>query len=127
MTCLHVTEFSLTMKVPAEVYHQLHSNSQNNPSINHHHHNISSNLGQTFVTRKITRAVANISLGRQDCVYLGNIEAKRDWGHARDYVEGMYLMLQQEKPEDFVLATGETHTVREFIEKSFKHVGMEIW
>jgi GDPmannose 4,6-dehydratase len=82
--------------------------------------------GQTFVTRKITRAVANIHHGHQDCLYLGNLDSLRDWGHARDYVEGMWLMLQQETPEDFVLATGEMHTVREFVEKSFKHVGVEI-
>ncbi|RKO85420.1 GDP-D-mannose 4,6-dehydratase, partial [Blyttiomyces helicus] len=82
--------------------------------------------GQTFVTRKISRAVANISLGNQDCIYLGNIDAQRDWGHARDYVEGMWRMLQQDTPDDFVLATGETHTVRSFIEKSFKTVGVDI-
>jgi len=82
--------------------------------------------GQTFVTRKITRAVANIHLGKQDCIYLGNLDAKRDWGHAKDYVEGMWRMLQQEVPEDFVLATGETHPVREFVEKSFKVVGVDI-
>ncbi|KAJ1549493.1 hypothetical protein HK405_000766 [Cladochytrium tenue] len=82
--------------------------------------------GQTFVTRKISRAVASIFLGRQDCVYLGNIDAKRDWGHARDYVEAMWLMLQQESPEDFVIATGETHTVREFVEKAFAVVGITI-
>ncbi|KAI9139678.1 GDP-mannose 4,6-dehydratase [Paraphysoderma sedebokerense] len=82
--------------------------------------------GRTFVTRKISRAVASIFLKRQECVYLGNLDAKRDWGHARDYVEGMWLMLQQNKPEDFVLATGETHTVREFIEKAFKVVGAEL-
>ena len=82
--------------------------------------------GRTFVTRKISRAVASISLGKQDCLYLGNLDAKRDWGHARDYVEGMWLMLQQNKPEDFVLATGETHTVREFVEKSFKAVGVSL-
>ncbi|GAA5794926.1 hypothetical protein HPULCUR_000274 [Helicostylum pulchrum] len=82
--------------------------------------------GRTFVTRKITRAVADIHLGRQDCLYLGNIDAKRDWGHARDYVEGMWLMLQQEKPVDYVLATGETHTVRSFIEKAFRVTGRTI-
>ncbi|TPX36704.1 GDP-mannose 4,6-dehydratase [Synchytrium microbalum] len=82
--------------------------------------------GQTFVTRKITRAVANIHLGYQECLYLGNIDAKRDWGHARDYIEGMWLMLQQEQPDDFVLATGETHTVREFVEKSFAEVGVSL-
>jgi len=78
------------------------------------------------VTRKISRAVANISLDKQDCLYLGNIDSKRDWGHARDYIEGMWLMLQQEKPQDFVLATGEMHTVREFVEKSFAVAGKTI-
>ncbi|MFV3073673.1 GDP-mannose 4,6-dehydratase [Niveispirillum fermenti] len=82
--------------------------------------------GETFVTRKITRAVAAIHHGKQDCLYLGNLDAKRDWGHARDYVEGMWRILQQEKAEDFVLATGETHTVREFVERAFGHVGRTI-
>ncbi|KDE07115.1 GDP-mannose 4,6 dehydratase [Microbotryum lychnidis-dioicae p1A1 Lamole] len=82
--------------------------------------------GRTFVTRKISRAVAEISLGQQDCLYLGNMEAKRDWGHARDYVEGMWMMLQQDTPDDFVLATGETHPVKEFVEKAFSHVGITI-
>ncbi|SCV74624.1 BQ2448_7653 [Microbotryum intermedium] len=82
--------------------------------------------GRTFVTRKISRAVAEISLGQQDCLYLGNMEAKRDWGHARDYVEGMWMMLQQDQPDDFVLATGETHPVKEFVEKAFSHVGITI-
>jgi len=82
--------------------------------------------GNTFVTRKISRAVANIHLGKQECLFLGNIDSKRDWGHARDYIEGMWLMLQQDKAQDFVLATGEMHTVREFVEKSFKVVGKEI-
>ena len=82
--------------------------------------------GPTFVTRKITRAVAKIHLGKQKCLYLGNLDAKRDWGHARDYVEAMWLMLQQEKPEDFVVATGETHAVREFVELAFKEIGVEI-
>ena len=75
--------------------------------------------GETFVTRKITRAVAAIKLGLQDKLYLGNLDAKRDWGHARDYVEGMWLMLQQDQPDDYVLATGESHSVREFVEKAF--------
>ncbi len=75
--------------------------------------------GETFVTRKITRAVAAIELGLQDCVYLGNLNAERDWGHARDYADGMWRILQQDEPEDFVLATGETHTVRSFIERAF--------
>nr|AEP25619.1 GDP-D-mannose 4,6-dehydratase [Ganoderma lucidum]AEP25622.1 GDP-D-mannose 4,6-dehydratase [Ganoderma lucidum] len=82
--------------------------------------------GRTFVTRKITRAVADIHLGKQQCLYLGNLDAKRDWGHAKDYVEGMWRMLQQESPEDFVLATGETHPVREFVEKSFAVLGYKI-
>ncbi|KAI8459198.1 hypothetical protein BY996DRAFT_6410327 [Phakopsora pachyrhizi] len=82
--------------------------------------------GRTFVTRKISRAVAEISLGQMECLYLGNLSAKRDWGHARDYVEGMWMMLQKDEPDDFVLATGETHSVREFVEKAFKVVGIEI-
>ncbi|TBU24280.1 GDP-mannose 4,6-dehydratase [Dichomitus squalens] len=82
--------------------------------------------GRTFVTRKITRAVADIHLGKQHALYLGNLDAKRDWGHAKDYVEGMWLMLQQDQPEDFVLATGETHPVREFVEKSFAVLGYTI-
>lgn len=72
--------------------------------------------GETFVTRKITRALARIKLGMQECLYLGNLEAKRDWGHARDYVEAQWLMLQQDRPEDYVIATGEQHSVREFVE-----------
>jgi GDPmannose 4,6-dehydratase len=72
--------------------------------------------GETFVTRKITRALARIKLGLQDCLYLGNLEARRDWGHARDYVEMQWLMLQQDQPEDFVIATGEQHSIREFVE-----------
>jgi GDPmannose 4,6-dehydratase len=79
--------------------------------------------GETFVTRKITRAVAAISTGKEDCLYVGNINAQRDWGHARDYVEGMWLMLQQDDPDDYVLATGEMHSVREFIELAFAEVG----
>ena len=82
--------------------------------------------GETFVTRKITRAVSRISLGLQDKLYLGNLDSKRDWGHAKDYVKGMWLMLQQEKSEDFVLATGETHTVREFVDLSFNEAGIEL-
>ena len=82
--------------------------------------------GETFVTRKITRAVAAIHLGQQERLYLGNIDAKRDWGHARDYVGGMWMMLQQDEPDDFVLATGETHTVRSFVEKAFATVGTRI-
>jgi len=82
--------------------------------------------GETFVTRKITRAVAAIELGLQDRVYLGNLNAERDWGHARDYVEGMWMMLQQDEPDDYVLATGEKHSVREFVELAFGHVGRRI-
>jgi GDPmannose 4,6-dehydratase len=82
--------------------------------------------GETFVTRKITRAVAAIQLSRQERLYVGNLDAKRDWGHARDYVEGMWLMLQQPQPDDFVLATGETHSVREFIQLAFAEVGRKI-
>lgn len=82
--------------------------------------------GETFVTRKITRGVAKIFLGEMDYIELGNIDSKRDWGHARDYVEAMWLMLQQDNPEDFVIATGEAHSVREFVEAAFKHIGKEI-
>ena len=82
--------------------------------------------GETFVTRKIPRAVAKIALGMQDIVYLGNLNSKRDWGHAKDYVEGMYLILQQEKPEDYVLATGITTEIREFVRMAFAEVGIEI-
>lgn len=82
--------------------------------------------GETFVTRKITRAVARIKLGQQDKLYLGNLDAKRDWGHAKDYVEAMWLILQQDTPDDFVIATGETHSVREFVEATFKEVGIGI-
>jgi GDPmannose 4,6-dehydratase len=81
--------------------------------------------GETFVTRKITRAIAAILAGRQEAVYLGNLEAKRDWGYAPDYVEAMWMMLQADEAEDFVIATGETHTVREFCEKAFGHVGLD--
>ena len=82
--------------------------------------------GETFVTRKITRALARIKLGLQDCIYLGNIDTKRDWGHARDYVEMQWLMLQQDSPEDFTISTGEQHTVREFLEIAAKEVGIDI-
>jgi GDPmannose 4,6-dehydratase len=82
--------------------------------------------GETFVTRKITRAVAGIKLGRQQILFLGNLDAKRDWGHARDYVEGMWRILQQSEPDDYVLATGETHSVREFVEKAFAEIGVRI-
>lgn len=82
--------------------------------------------GETFVTRKITRAVARIKLGLQDDLYLGNLDARRDWGYAGDYVKAMWLMLQQDAPEDFVIATGESHSVREFVELAFKEIGMSI-
>ena len=82
--------------------------------------------GRTFVTRKITAGVAHIKEGKQKSLFLGNLDAKRDWGHARDYVEGMWRMLQAEEADDYVLATGETHTVREFVEKSFRIVDIEI-
>jgi len=82
--------------------------------------------GETFVTRKITRAAIKIALGIDNFLYLGNLNAKRDWGHAKDYVEGMYLMLQQEKPEDFVLSTGITTTIRDFVKMSFAELGVEL-
>jgi GDPmannose 4,6-dehydratase len=82
--------------------------------------------GETFVTRKITRGVSQIALGQMDKLYLGNLDAKRDWGHAKDYVEAMWLILQQEKPEDFVIATGITTTVRDFIRMAFNEVGIEV-
>jgi len=82
--------------------------------------------GETFVTRKITRSVARIEVGLEDTLYLGNLEAKRDWGHARDYVEGMHMILQADKPDDFVLATGETRSVREMVEVAFAQVGRRI-
>ena len=82
--------------------------------------------GETFVTRKITRALARIKLGLQDCLYLGNMDAKRDWGHAKDYVEMQWLMLQQEKPEDFVIATGVQYSVRDFVNAAAKELGMQI-
>jgi GDPmannose 4,6-dehydratase len=82
--------------------------------------------GETFVTRKITRAIARIALGLQDCLYLGNMDAKRDWGHARDYVEMQWLMLQQEHPEDFVIATGVQYSVRQMVEESANNVGIKI-
>jgi len=82
--------------------------------------------GETFVTRKITRAAAAISLGRQERLYLGNLEAKRDWGHAREYAHGMWLMLQQDQPDDYVLATGETTSVRDFVLWAFEDAGIPI-
>jgi GDPmannose 4,6-dehydratase len=84
--------------------------------------------GETFVTRKITRAAAAIKLGYQEKLFLGNMDAKRDWGHARDYVEGMWRMVQQDNPDDYVLATGQTHSVREFVERAFSEAGIAlIW
>lgn len=84
--------------------------------------------GETFVTRKITRGLARIKLGKEKKLYLGNLDAKRDWGYAKDFVEGMWLMLQQDKPDDYILATNETHTVREFAEKTAEHLGIDlIW
>ncbi len=82
--------------------------------------------GETFVTRKITRAAAKIALGLQDCLYLGNLDAQRDWGHAKDYVEAMWLMLQQDEPEDYVIATGVTTAVREFVRMAFSEVGIQV-
>jgi GDPmannose 4,6-dehydratase len=82
--------------------------------------------GETFVTRKITRAAAKIALGLQNCLYLGNLSAQRDWGHAKDYIEAMWLILQQEKPEDFVIATGVTTTVRDFVKMTFAEMGIEV-
>jgi GDPmannose 4,6-dehydratase len=81
--------------------------------------------GETFVTRKITRAVAHIKAGLQDKVYLGNLDAKRDWGYAKEYVEAMWLMLQQDQPDDYVIATNETHSVKEFLQVAFDHVGLD--
>jgi GDPmannose 4,6-dehydratase len=82
--------------------------------------------GETFVTRKVTRGLARIKLGLEDTLYMGNLDAKRDWGYAKDYIEGMWMMLQQDKPDDYVLATNETHTVREFIEIAAKRLGFDI-
>ena len=82
--------------------------------------------GETFVTRKITRGLSRISVGLQDCLYLGNLNAMRDWGHAKDYVEAMWLMLQQDEPDDYVIATGEQYSVRQFVEKSADYFGMKI-
>jgi GDPmannose 4,6-dehydratase len=81
--------------------------------------------GETFVTRKITRAVAHIQAGLQDKVYLGNLDSKRDWGYAKEYVEAMWLMLQQDKPDDYIIATGETHSVKEFLKEAFKYAGLD--
>ena len=82
--------------------------------------------GETFVTRKITRALARISLGKQNCLFLGNLDALRDWGHAKDYVEMQWLMLQQEKPVDYVIATGKQYSVRHFVETAARKIGLEI-
>ena len=82
--------------------------------------------GETFVTRKITRALARIKLGLQDCLYLGNLDSLRDWGHARDYIEAMWLILQQDKPEDYVVATGEQHSVREFVDAAATELGIRV-
>ena len=82
--------------------------------------------GETFVTRKIVRALTRIHLGSQDCLYLGNLDAQRDWGHARDYVEAMWLMLQQDRPEDFVVATGVQHSVRDFVDAVAKELGITL-
>ena len=82
--------------------------------------------GETFVTRKITQGLSRISVGLQDCLYLGNLNAKRDWGHAKDFVEAMYLMLQQDEPDDYVIATGEQHSVREFVEEAAPIFGMKL-
>lgn len=82
--------------------------------------------GETFVTRKVTRGLARVKLGIDECLYLGNMDAKRDWGYAKDYVEAMWLMLQQDKPDDYVVATNETHSVREFVEATSKHLGFDL-
>jgi GDPmannose 4,6-dehydratase len=81
--------------------------------------------GETFVTRKITKAAARIKLGRQDKLFLGNLDAKRDWGYAPDYTEAIWLMMQQDQPDDYVIATGETYTVRDFLDEAFRHLGMD--
>jgi GDPmannose 4,6-dehydratase len=82
--------------------------------------------GETFVTRKITMATAAIALGKQDCLYLGNLNALRDWGHAKDYVEAMWRMLQQETPEDFIIATGKTTSIRDFVRMAFQEIGVTL-
>ena len=86
----------------------------------------SARRGETFVTRKITRGLARIKLGKENKLFLGNLEAKRDWGHAKDFVEAMWLMLQQDKPDDYIVATNETHTVREFVEEVARHLGFDL-
>jgi GDPmannose 4,6-dehydratase len=82
--------------------------------------------GETFVTRKISRAMARIALGMQECLYMGNLSSRRDWGHAKDYIKAMYLILQQDQPDDYVIATGVTTSIREFIQKTFAAAGLEI-
>ena len=82
--------------------------------------------GETFVTRKITRALARIKLGLQDCLYLGNLDARRDWGHAKDYVEMQWLMLQQERPQDYVIATGVQYSVRDFVDAAAREIGIDV-
>ena len=82
--------------------------------------------GETFVTRKITRGLSQISVGLQDVLYLGNLDAKRDWGHAKDFVEAMYLMLQQDEPDDYVIATGEQYSVRDFVNKAAPYFGLHL-
>ena len=107
----------------SELYGKVEEVPQNeNTPFNHE----SERRGETFVTRKITLAAARISQGLQDCLYLGNMDSLRDWGYAKDYVECMWLILQQEKPEDFVIATGVQHSVREFTDLAFKHAGIEL-
>jgi GDPmannose 4,6-dehydratase len=111
--------FSYWMTVNYREAHGLHAS--NGILFNHE----SPRRGETFVTRKITRAVARIKAGMQEKLYLGNLDAKRDWGYAPEYVEAMWMMLQQDQPDDYVIATGEAHTVREFCELAFGHVGLD--
>jgi GDP-D-mannose dehydratase len=111
--------YSYWMTVNYRESYGLHAN--NGILFNHE----SPRRGETFVTRKITRAAARIKAGLQEKLYLGNLDAKRDWGYAPEYVEAMWLMLQQDKPDDYVIATGETHSIREFLDLSFGHAGLE--
>jgi GDPmannose 4,6-dehydratase len=111
--------FSFWITVNYREAYGLHAN--NGILFNHE----SPRRGETFVTRKITRAVAHIKAGLQQKLFLGNLDAKRDWGFAREYVEAMWLMLQQEKPDDYVIATNETHSVLEFLQEAFGHVGLD--
>ena len=115
--CAKVYSYWITVNY-RESYH-LHAN--NGILFNHE----SPRRGETFVTRKITRALAHIKAGLQDKLYLGNLDAKRDWGYAKEYVEAMWLMLQQDKPDDYVIATNETHSIREFLDAAFGHVGLD--